>query len=604
MINTLKYDVQIVTPLRTYDFKREFKFERGMTGIIGKNESGKSVSLEMIRYALFGTAALRGPVTDYKKLDVELSFKVRDTDYIVRRGKQTSLQTIDGIVATGTKPVNAKIIETLGYDLKVFDVANSCCQGKVEALGDMLPAERKKMVDQTIGLNVLDQITKYFGDEALIIKRQCDAIEPLIVEPTAPVKPENYRESKSLHTDLNALQVLERERVGIEGWLSNPVAAPVKPADFPLQDFDGTDLVKYQADRQEIVNKLNVLKMARSQLETTEATQEQLDALQKQLDDWNLWQQKERLLDRGENECPSCHHKWPLAADELKEYEHVCEVERPQFTLHQINQYRILIANTARAKRLDEDIKQVQVELAATPDRGNELEARRQYQAALFQHEKNMLVYKGQLLAHEEYLTQVEAKQAKLKELEGVPAKISAINAILPACISFEAQMQSFDTQYAAYQKNLADLNEKKAKYEDLTKAKAALVALKAKVKTYLVPSLNRVASILLNQMTGGERSSVQIDEEFNILIDGQPINTLSGSGKAVANLAVRIGLGQVLTNKVFSLFMADEVDAAMDEDRAAYTAQCLRRLTETISQVVLVTHKRPATDHLFELTR
>ena len=61
----------------------------------------------------------------------------------------------------------------------------------------------------------------------------------------------------------------------------------------------------------------------------------------------------------------------------------------------------------------------------------------------------------------------------------------------------------------------------------------------------------------------------VEVDEDFEILIDGQPINTLSGSGKAVANLAVRIALGQILTNKVFSVFFADEVDAAMDDDRS-----------------------------------
>ena len=43
-------------------------FKDGINYIIGKNESGKSVVLGMIAYALFGTAALRGPVTDYKKL--------------------------------------------------------------------------------------------------------------------------------------------------------------------------------------------------------------------------------------------------------------------------------------------------------------------------------------------------------------------------------------------------------------------------------------------------------------------------------------------------------------------------------------------------------
>jgi len=88
---------------------------------------------------------------------------------------------------------------------------------------------------------------------------------------------------------------------------------------------------------------------------------------------------------------------------------------------------------------------------------------------------------------------------------------------------------------------------------------------------------------LLIAQMTANQRTNVAIDEDFDILVDGQPLNTLSGSGKAVANLAIRIGLGQVLTNKVFSVLMGDEVDASMDDDRAGYTAECLERLTKSI---------------------
>jgi len=129
-----------------------------------------------------------------------------------------------------------------------------------------------------------------------------------------------------------------------------------------------------------------------------------------------------------------------------------------------------------------------------------------------------------------------------------------------------------------------------------------ALVELKARVKQYLVPSLNRVASSLLFQMTGGQRGRIEIDEEFNIEVDGLAINKLSGSGKAVANLAIRIGLGQVLTNRVFSVFMGDEIDAAMDADRAGYTAQAMQRLTKHVSQVLLVSHKEHDADQHIHL--
>ncbi len=49
-------------------------------------------------------------------------------------------------------------------------------------------------------------------------------------------------------------------------------------------------------------------------------------------------------------------------------------------------------------------------------------------------------------------------------------------------------------------------------------------------------------------------------------------------------------------------MFIADEVDASMDDERAAYTAECLRRLTDLISQVILITHKHPEADQMLEL--
>ena len=102
--------------------------------------------------------------------------------------------------------------------------------------------------------------------------------------------------------------------------------------------------------------------------------------------------------------------------------------------------------------------------------------------------------------------------------------------------------------------------------------------------------------------MTGGQRDTIDVNEDFEIKVDGQPINTLSGSGKAVANLALRLGLGQVLTNNQFSIFLGDEIDASMDKDRAEKTSNTLEYLKDRISQILLVTHKYPQADYYIEL--
>ena len=124
-------------------FDRTFEFGKGLTGIIGKNEAGKSLIVEAIRFALFGTAALRGVADDYKKTHVELWFSVKGDDYhVTRKGTKVVLRRNGEDLASGTKPVNQAIIEILGYDLTVFDVANACNQGGIEALSNMRPTER------------------------------------------------------------------------------------------------------------------------------------------------------------------------------------------------------------------------------------------------------------------------------------------------------------------------------------------------------------------------------------------------------------------------------------------------------------------------------
>src|SRR3546814_8726110 len=93
---------------------------------------------------------------------------------------------------------------------------------------------------------------------------------------------------------------------------------------------------------------------------------------------------------------------------------------------------------------------------------------------------------------------------------------------------------------------------------------------------TTLFRSLSRVATSLIHQMTNGVLTSVEVDEDMNIMVDGQDIATLSGAGATVANLAIRIGLGRVLVSRIFPVFIGDEIDSDMDAARAEATAVAL----------------------------
>ena len=156
------------------------------------------------------------------------------------------------------------------------------------------------------------------------------------------------------------------------------------------------------------------------------------------------------------------------------------------------------------------------------------------------------------------------------------------------------------------------DIEKYKAKYQDLVSKKAELVEIEKAieglnnftklVKNSIIPSLSKIAKSLVNEMSNGEISDVTIDEDFNIEVDNKELNLLSGSEKAIANLAIRLALSCVLTRKVFDVFMGDEIDESMSEDRASSTADSLIKLTNQIDQIILISHRHIIADHFIDI--
>jgi exonuclease SbcC len=632
---------------------RKIDFQKGLTAISGPNESGKSVLLEMIRYALWGSEALRGTSEDYKKLEVTLDFDVREIEYRVERIRNSATLSRDGaVVATGIKAVNAKIIEIFGYNMAVFDVANACLQGQVEALGKMRPSERQKMVDQTVGLTFIDTLIKWVGDQASAINHEATALASVAVQPNQPTKPGDYNPSHQLDASVAKLRALAAERSELIGWLSRPLTPPAdpgpRPSDWTLEDFE-----KRRDARAKVLDLISSfqgeIKRNGVELEWRQKTYRQHEATQKSLREritnavvapyteaelvdmevalerHAAWCAKQRLLARGSLTCPSCSHSWPIASHELGKYKDVTEVPAPAFQSADIKKWRTLLNNQVDVAFLQQEIEkletpkaelQLEIEsIAATIEtiRAQEVVAIKQLAELvdMSSQETSLRRWMAQSEVYVERLSQFEAlqneralKQARLDELHTVPTDLALLETKSVEARAYESQLATFEELSQRYRDTAAKALETKARADQMTAARDALKEMKLHIKQHLVPSLSVVASRLLQQMTGGARTTIAIDEEFNIKVDNQNLNTLSGSGQAVANLAIRIGLGQVLTNKVFSVFMADEIDAAMDSERATYTAECLANLNTSISQILLISHKRLDATHHIELTR
>lgn len=656
MLKKLHFSVTFPTTGRT--IKDDHDFSKGLTAIVGPNERGKSVRLEMVRYALWGTKALRAPATEYKKLHVELDFSVNGDDYKVVRNSNAKLFKGDEQIAAGTKPVNQKIIEIFGYDMLVFDMANNCMQGKVTELGEMTPAQRKAMVDQTIGLNAVDEVISQVGEKANAAKRAAEALEPEVVEPTEPEKPEGYLSSDVLTKEVDHVRSLVNEANEIRGWLSRK--APSDPTE-PKCDIFATveDLEAHEQARKDHDKAIDRVEAKMDALDPINITVKEVDDLERklhayreyqglpkhsveQLKEWDTtwdvieaWNERVEVLRQIEQlegngvDCPKCGHNFEIEHErlgrlheELASYDHVKDIvdspKRPPFAPHQINEMleawggkqNVNIApdpgvdergiqELRRRLQDNEEYDRLEAERKAMkrlPDRSKDLEKRRRYEWEKDQYERALIEYR-------DYVNERDDKTFRLKDLEGYDAKLQDLLDRRDEALAYEQRLQHYTEAMDTYLERVKTLTALKDEAEQFALARKGLKELKVKVKQYLVPSLNRVASHLIDQMTNGDRTSIVVDEDFNITVDGQPLQTLSGSGLAVANLAIRISLGQVLTSRVFSVFMGDEIDAYMDASRAEYTTQCLRNLTQTMSQVILVTHKRPEVDNQIDLT-
>lgn len=573
---------------------KTFVFDKGLTGVIGPNESGKSLIVEMIRYALFGSKALRGRGEDYKKLHVELNFTVSGVDYlVVRKGVKTTLTGGD-VQASGTKPVDEAIRRILGYDLNVFDVANACNQGNIEALSDMTPTARKAMVDKTVGLTVLDDLIKFAGAEGNALKREAEAMARGMVEPVEPVEPEDYLPSTATEARLKAATADLAEFNQLQGFLSRSPREPQEPEPCPVI-ATSAQLQDYQDNRVNIERSIQNLQRKLAGIEPEQWAEADLAGIELQHDRRDRWEQKQRLLAQGHICCPSCNHEWPVA--DLGDLVDVEVTERPDMSRRELAQHRARLGNDEQRSTLQLSINGLIKELEGMPCLAPDL-------ALVRAHEATMVTYQNQVKAWNAYNAELPAKQARFKELTGIAGVVTQLQACVNEAKAYERDLNRFRNDKVDYENRLEQVAGLENRSEEFLKAREIIQALKVSVKSHLLPSLNKVASVLLSQMTGGERFQVEVDDDFEITIDGQRLSTLSGSGKAVSNLAIRIALGQILTNRVFSVFMADEVDASMDDDRADYTSQALRRLTERVTQVITVTHKRPETDHTIELKK
>lgn len=638
MIESINFTVKF-PPTDPYpqgrSFDRQINFQPGMTNIIGPNEAGKSLVIEMLEFLLFGSKALRGKAEDYGHLRAWGTVVIRgERVRIERTMKRAAIN--DGVVV-GTKPVNAYIIRLLGYGLAVFRVANVANQGKSEWLAEMQPAARKAMVDKLVGADEVEAMSKWCGEQATGVAREIAGMRAWAMEPTKPEPPADYEASETLAGRVAALRALHDRALEIRAFLANPpavMAEPVRPTDVPLDTLEKAaevwSLPTYNYDPEEVAF---------------------------QWAGWDRWQEKQEFGRRH---------------------------PRPNLDLAVIEQQRLRVNLALDLVRLSEspkltcpcgmsftsadaEIARIQAEIAAIPviegigkiDLDEELRRARdwakpetdrswqklacappfdkpnhprekpaayaihvdaQYDAIrelginpdltvadLKRMARELRTYDAEVAARQVQLTAhglwTEKADVQRAELAGIDyTELPALGEKLDASRLYEGLMAAYEKALATYEAARIRLGVLATEEESWREGKAGLDALRQDTKNYILPALARVSSVRLQEMTGGMRGRVVVDEDFEIEVDGQALNTLSGSGKVCANLALRFGLGRILTNGVFPVFIGDEMDASMDDGRVQYLHDALLRMQDKLTQTIIITHKAPSCPNVVDL--
>lgn len=161
--------------LRNFRVHKDTKLsfpKKGVVGLVGSNESGKSSILEALTWALFAAKGVRGKVnglrwrgaTKRKVASVEWAIEVGGNTYRVKR-TETMAEVHVGedkpeLVAHGQSGVTEYMEGVLGMSHAEFTASYLCEQKDVTRLATMAPMERQTFIRSIMGVSTLDAAVK------------------------------------------------------------------------------------------------------------------------------------------------------------------------------------------------------------------------------------------------------------------------------------------------------------------------------------------------------------------------------------------------------------------------------------------------------------
>lgn len=697
---------------------RTFKFEAGLNMIRGENEGGKSLIFEAIDYALHGSVALRLPVSMYPtNLSASLETTISGTKYLIERTpKMATLTNLDSgeLVAKGTKAVDQEIKKILGFNRNVFLVSNYSCQDAINQLSTLRPAERKKVIDNVVGLTAVEEVIAEHKTELSALNKVLGGYQARLPEsePASPAKdlPDYYESNKmyyreemtrlnnfiskqenititrqrlietkpeQLHFDEKRLvsmlipegidsrsvaihdatvsskkELLAKQQAAIKAE-KEPQIFPKPSSEFLIPDMTQEKVTEFKAKLSELNSKID------RGLAHTESLREEKKSItyysQTEIDDFQLaeklykdWQHVQELKAKGSLTCDGCGAEVHLMKDHLAKYSHVPEQVEPPLV-----DWAKALADHNRFNLLTDQIEESAANTIGLMADKDELILNWVYTDfhldRHFETVRNLELWKQSVKEYEDYkfrigslknscetlekeiielernwydpkvlednfyaiaeLEKLEKQNASLliwqrnfdalpeykgdEALANAKAELEEIKNREQELLQLEQEWSLYKHHKKIYDDAFTDYEKAKEQVQEEKQILETLQLYKQKIKSTILPSVNSVASAWIQRMSLGKHVSVGLTEDMEILVNGEPIEALSISGRALGHLSLRMALGQVLTNSIYPVFMADEVDASMRNDRAqAVLDNLVKMLDGSVKQIIMISHR------------
>lgn len=281
--------MMILTKLSLKNFKKyknfEIDFYDGLTGIIGKNGSGKSTIFEAILFALYGELKSKGSKELVKnvranskdELIVLLEFEFDNLDYkVVREFRGKNLNAIaklyknNELIVNGAKDVTRYIINMTKMTKDAFLNTLFASQKELTSLSSLDNEHRKKMIRKLLGLEKIDQIEKFLKESISDLNKEIKSFSSFLLnieqvdEYETHIK--SYQESlKILKEKINLREEQKQKLIDEEKSIKEQL---IRFEKIKEQKNDYQNKIKlYESKLESTIKNINELQTQKTQLE-------------------------------------------------------------------------------------------------------------------------------------------------------------------------------------------------------------------------------------------------------------------------------------------------------------------------------------------------